>query len=74
MLFQLNRVQFDMKKQKEVKDNSRFVFEKEIYLDLFLNINMERSNKHRHEMEKCKHELRKLKEELESLTVKNDIV
>jgi hypothetical protein len=74
MMFQLNRVKFDMDKQKEVKDNSKFEFDKEIYLDLFLNKNMERSNRHRHEMEQSMNELKKLKEEYENITVKNDIV
>ena len=37
MLFQLNRGNFDMKKQKLVKDNGRFDFDKTIYLNLFLN-------------------------------------
>ena len=63
-----------MYKQKEVKDNSKFEFDKEIYLDLFLNINMERSNKHRAEIDKCKNELRKAREDYENLTVRNDIV
>lgn len=63
-----------MEKQKEIKDNSKFEFEKEIYLDLFLNINMEKSNKHRTQMDKKKLELKKLKEQFESMTIKNDIV
>ena len=37
MMFQLNRVNYDYKNQKLVKDNSRFEFDKTIYLDLFLN-------------------------------------
>lgn len=57
-----------------MKDNSKFEFDKEIYLDLFLNINMERSNKHRLEMDKCKIEHKKLREEFETLTVKNDVM
>ena len=47
MLFQLNRVNFDIQKQKLVKDNSRFDFDKTIYLDLFLNQNKEKSKAHR---------------------------
>ena len=74
MTFQLNRVNYDMHLQKEIKDNSKFEFEKEIYLDLFLNINMERSNKHRRQMDIYRNELKKLKEELLNLTANNDIV
>jgi hypothetical protein len=39
MMFQLNRVNYDYRKQKLVKDNSRFDFDKKIYLDEFLNLN-----------------------------------
>ena len=74
MMFQLNRVQYDMQKQKLVKDNSRFEFDKEIYLELFLNINKESSDKHRAELEKMKIELKKVKEMHDNLTQKNDIV
>lgn len=58
-----------MQKNKLVKDNSRFDFDKEIYLDLFLNQNKERSDKHRAELEKKKKELKKLKETYHQLTV-----
>lgn len=37
MMFQINRVNYDIKNQKLVKDNSKFEFEKTIYLDLFLS-------------------------------------
>jgi len=74
MMFQLNRVNYDMQKNKLVKDNSRFDFDKEIYLDLFLNQNKERSDKHRSELEKKKKTLKGLKETYHLLTVKNDIV
>ena len=47
MLFQLNRVNFDMQKQKLVKDNRHFEFEKTIYLDLVLNQNKDKSKAHR---------------------------
>jgi len=63
-----------MEKQKNVKNNCKFEFDKVIYLDLFLNKNMERSNKHRNQMEKSKFELRHLKDEHERLTLSNDIV
>ena len=36
MMFQINRVDYDFEKQKLIKDNGRFDFEKTIYLDLFL--------------------------------------
>ena len=45
LMFQLNRVQYDIDKQKLVKDNSRFYFDKEIYLDLFLHKNKDISDK-----------------------------
>ena len=51
MMFQLNRVNYDYRKQKLVKDNSRFDFDKKIYLDEFLNLNQERAKKHRMELE-----------------------
>lgn len=69
MMFQLNRVRFDLNFQREVKDNSKFTFDKEIYLDLFLNKNMERSIEHRKEIESSKQELKKLQDEYASLTV-----
>ena len=45
-MFQLNRVNYDIEKQKLVKDNSRFDFDKTIYLDLFLNCNKAKAEKH----------------------------
>jgi Ser-tRNA(Ala) deacylase AlaX len=51
-----------LKSFKPVKDNSRFDFDKEIYLDLFLNKNMEDSNKHRHDIELMRKSLKQLKE------------
>jgi len=41
LMFQLNRVNYDYENKKLVKDNSRFEFDKQIYLDLFLNSNKE---------------------------------
>lgn len=43
MMFQLNRVDYDYKNQKLVKDNSKFEFDPVIYLDLFLNQNRHRA-------------------------------
>ena len=37
LMFQLNRVTYDYKNQKLIKDNSKFEFDETIYLDLFLN-------------------------------------
>jgi hypothetical protein len=74
MMFQLNRVNYDINFQKLVKDNSRFEFDKEIYLDLFLNINMDRSNKHKEQINEMQRDLKKLREEYENLTSKNDII
>ena len=51
MLFQINRVMYDARYQKLVKDNSRFDFDTTIYLDLFLNQNQEKSNKHMKELD-----------------------
>lgn len=68
MLFQLNRVNFDMQKQKLVKDNGRFEFDKTIYLDLFLNQNKEKSKAHRIQIEKLKKSLKELKEALNQYT------
>jgi len=47
---------------KLVKDNGRFDFDREIYLDLFLNNNKERSDSHRAELMKKKEELKTYKE------------
>ena len=47
MMFQLNRVNYDYRTQKLVKDNSKFDFDQTIYLDEFLNVNKERCTKHR---------------------------
>ena len=47
MMFQLNRVQYDYREQKLVKDLQKFDFDKEIYLDLFLNNNREESDKYK---------------------------
>lgn len=58
MFFQINRVTYDLKSFKEVKNNAKFVFEKEIYLDMFLNKNMERSINYRKEIESSKAELK----------------
>jgi hypothetical protein len=51
LMFQLNRVNYDFKNQKLVKDNSRFEFDKTIYLDLFLNKNKEKAYKHYERLE-----------------------
>ena len=46
-MFQVNRVKYDVKNYKLVKENnSKFEFDKKIYLDLFLNQNKEKSKKH----------------------------
>jgi len=47
LMFQLNRVGYNFKEQKLVKDNSRFEFDKTIYMDLFLNQNRDRAERHR---------------------------
>ena len=62
MMFQLNRVNYDFKNQKLVKDNSRFEFDKTIYLDLFLNKNKDKAYKHYERLEKMKQDLKVLKE------------
>jgi len=46
LMFQLNRVNYDIKNQKLVKDNSKFEFDNIIYLDLFLNQNRDRAQNH----------------------------
>ena len=73
-MFQLNRVSYDFQKGRLVKDNSRFEFDTEIYLDLFLNVNKEESDKYRAELEQKKSELKKLKETYHALHDKHDIV
>lgn len=39
---------------KLVKDNSKFEFDQEIFLDLFLNQNRDRAKDHQQELEKMK--------------------
>lgn len=60
-MFQINRVQYDAKEQKIYKDNSRFDFDKTIYIDLFLNKNREIAEKNRLELQQMKTDLRVLK-------------
>lgn len=67
LMFQLNRVQYDMTTLKLKKDNSEFHFDREIYLDLFLNKNKDSSDLHLTGVEDKKQELKKLKEENEIL-------
>jgi hypothetical protein len=54
LLFQLNRVSYDIAKQKLVKDHRRFDFEQTIYCDYFLSENKERSKAHRKELNQLK--------------------
>lgn len=46
---------------KLVKDNSKFEFDQEIFLDLFLNQNRDRAKDHQQELEKMKQDLKLLK-------------
>lgn len=62
LMFQLNRVNYDIKNQKLVKDHSKFEFDKVIYLDLFLNQNRERAQKHQQELDQMKTDLKLLKD------------
>ena len=62
MMFQLQRVTYDKEKQKLVKENTRFEFDETIYLDLFLNINKEKAEKHQKYLEKTKTDLKIMKE------------
>ena len=62
LLFQLNRVDYDLKAKKLVKNNQRFEFDKTIFLDLFLNQNKERANKHVEELDQMREDLKLLKE------------
>ena len=62
LMFQLNRVNYDFKNQKLVKDNSRFEFDKQIYLDLFLNQNKEQAAKHYEKLDQMRADLRLLKD------------
>jgi len=62
LLFQLNRVNYDIQNKKLVKNNGKFEFDKTIYLDLFLNHNKQLSEEYRTKLEKMKEDLKKLKE------------
>ena len=61
LMFQINRVQYDAKEQKIYKDNSRFDFDKTIYIDLFLNKNRDIAEKNRLELHHMKIDLKDLK-------------
>ena len=74
MMFQLNRVQYDYREQKLVKDLQKFDFDKEIYLDLFLNNNREESDKYKLKLVTTQKKLRQAKDKLDAMTIKNDIV
>lgn len=50
-MFQLNRVNYDFKNQKLVKDNSQFQFDKSIFIDLFLEKNMQKAKLHYEKLE-----------------------
>ena len=60
-MFQINRVGYDAHEQKLFKDNSRFDFDKTIYIDLFLNKNREIAERTRLELKQMKKELNELK-------------
>lgn len=62
MMFQLQRVTYDKEKQKLVKENSRFEFDQTIYLDLFLNINKEKAEKHQEYLQQTKMDLKVMKD------------
>ena len=62
MMFQLQRVTYDKEKQKLVKENSRFDFDQTIYLDLFLNINKEKAEKHQEYLQQTKMDLKVMKD------------
>ena len=68
MMFQINRVTYDYKNQKLVKDNSRFEFDKEIYMDLFLNKNKEAAYKHYERLDQMRADLKILKDTYEQYT------
>lgn len=43
VMFQLNRVSYDYNNSKLIKNNSRFQFDKIIYIDLYLEKNMKKA-------------------------------
>ena len=53
---------YDKIKQKLVKENSRFEFDQTIYLDLFLNINKEKAEKHQAYLDQIKTDLKIMKD------------
>ena len=62
LMFQVNRVSYDYENKKLVKDNSRFEFDKQIFLDLFLNGNKEDAYKHYEKLEQLRADLKVLKD------------
>lgn len=65
LMFQLNRVNYDFKQSKLIKDNSKFEFDKTIFMDLFLNQNRERAEKHQKELDQMKVDIKILKDSYE---------
>lgn len=61
LMFQINRIDYDRKLQKMTKDMRKFSFDKEIYLDLFLNQNLQRTENFRKDLGKMKEDLQILK-------------
>jgi len=66
MFFTLNRVGFDHLKQGPVKNDSRFEFDKTIYLDYFLHKVKDKVNSNEEEMNKLKEKVIGLKQAMTS--------
>jgi hypothetical protein len=58
MMFNLNRVDYDRKQQKLVKNNKKFIFDETIYLDMFLNQNKEKAYQHKQHLKKIRRDLK----------------
>ena len=60
VMFQLNRVSYDYNNSKLIKNNSRFQFDKIIYIDLYLEKNMKKAYDYNKKLEKMKDDLKML--------------
>jgi hypothetical protein len=60
LCFNLNRVQYDQKSQRIVKNMSKFTFDKQIYADMFLYKNRARADQMRKQISQIKLKLKEL--------------
>lgn len=67
LFFAINRLQYDTKSQKKVKNLTKFTFEKTIYVDRMIEANQGRIKRIRQVVKEIKDEIRQLRAQLETL-------